>query len=339
MLFANRVGYLLAALVPALTIGHPSALVIGIFVLFSTPGHFYNVGWNALLGDVTPEHRRAQVFAARSIILSLGTTFSVFIAGRWLSRTPFPGNYQILYLVGFGTAMISLYYVSQLRPTAPGAGQPAESVPYSRKQTTAELIRQVRAEPHFLRIVVNTLAHGVGVWLVAPVYVLFYVGTLQAQEGWLGTNAMVATLVPVVGFYLWQRIIRARGERWVLRLTIMLLGLYPMLVGLTYNLSIILIWTALYGLVAPGVTLSHFNMLLKVIPDGPRPMFLAVYITVMNVGAFAMPLLGAWLAEQINPGPTLVLGGALCILGSSLFLFRPLTAPDSLAARGEIGTS
>lgn len=332
-LFANRIGYVLAALVPVLAVGHPSLLAIGIFVVFSAPGHFYNVGWNALLADVTPEHWRAKVFARRSIILSVVSTVSVFVSGRWLSYAPFPQSYQVLYLVGFVAALVSLYYVNKLRPLpreADGLGEPQV---FSLRNEAADLACKLRAEPQFVRIVINTLAHGMGVWLAGPVYVLFYVRTLHAQEAWLGVNGMVATLAPVMGFYLWQRIIGVRGERWVLRLTIMLLWLYPFLVGLTYNLSIILVWSALYGLVAPGVTLSHFNMLLKVIPNAHRPLFMAVYITVMNLGAFVMPLLGAWLAERIAPGPTLVLGGVLCVLGSSLFLFRPITAPDSLIAR------
>ena len=76
----------------------------------------------------------------------------------------------------------------------------------------------------------------------------------------------MATLAPILGYYVWQRLIARRGENRVLRWTISLLGLYPLLIGLSGSLRLILVWTALYGLLAPGMALSHFSMLLKVCP-------------------------------------------------------------------------
>ena len=57
---------------------------------------------------------------------------------------------------------------------------------------------------------------------------------------------------------------------------------------------------------------------------------MGVFITVSNLGAFLMPLLGIALAERLGLGPTLVIGGALCLLGSSLFRWRPLQTTDSV---------
>jgi MFS family permease len=111
------------------------------------------------------------------------------------------------------------------------------------------------------------------------------------------------------------------------------IGLYPILVGLTPDLTPILVWTALNGLVAPGINLSHFSMLLKVCPDAERPAYLGLYTSVMNVGAFVMPLLGVYLADIFGLAPVLVVGGVVCLAGSSLFRVRALQTPDSLATR------
>jgi len=144
---------------------------------------------------------------------------------------------------------------------------------------------------------------------------------------------MLAKLTPILGFYLWQRAIQRWGENHVLKLTIGIVGLYPLLVGLTPSLAIILVWTALHGLVAPGIGISHLPMLLKVCPDAQRPLYLGVYTTVMNAGAFVMPLLGVYLAERVGLAAVLVAGGLLCLAGSSTFRFRPLQTPDSKEAR------
>ena len=332
MLLLCRIGYFLAVFVPFLPGPNKGLVLVGIIMLLTLPASFFNVGWYALLPEVIPERRRASVFASRNILLSGIGTVCIFAAGWWLKKIPFPINYQLMYLFGFVTAVVEVYHISRLREAGPGSGAQAGTA--RRPPGLAEMrqaIRKMPADhPDFWRIVVNTLAHGTGLWLVAPLYVLYYVRGLNADEGWLGLNGTVATLTPILGYYVWQRVIARRGENQVLRWTISLLGLYPLLIGLSGSLRLILVWTALYGLLAPGMALSHFSMLLKVCPPDQRSVYMGVFITVSNLGAFLMPLLGIALAERLGLGPTLVLGGALCLLGSSLFRWRPLQTTDSV---------
>jgi len=228
--------------------------------------------------------------------------------------------------------VLSTIYIMQMRvPDSPVTAVSTASLsPRALWLGGREAFRQ---QPDFTRIVINTLAHGIGLWMVGPVYVLYYVRQLGASDGWIGTNAMVANLTPIIGYYFWQRVIAQRGEKWVLRLTISLIGLYPVLVGLTPNLTIILLWTALQGLIAPGINLGHFPLLLKICPAESRPLYIGIYTTIMNLGAFVMPLVGVALTGWVGYAPVLVAGGVLCLLGSSLFRWRPLQTADSLAAR------
>lgn len=79
----------------------------------------------------------------------------------------------------------------------------------------------------------------------------------------------------------WQRVVRFKGENRVLVWTVSLIGLYPLLVGVTPNLNAILVWTALNGLLAPGLTVSHYPMLLKICPAEQRAFYLGIYSAVM----------------------------------------------------------
>jgi MFS family permease len=328
-LYIYRAGFLMAALVPWLPGTDKGTALVWLLVAFTTPAHFFGVGWSSMLADVIPEVKRARVFAVRNILAALATTGGVFLAGQWLEYSDFPRNYQVMYLVGVAASMLSLYYILKLRvPDSTVPRQPASF------QAVWHGFRQAATtQPDFIRIVGNTLAHGIGLWLVAPLYVLYFVRTLGANEGWIGLNNTVANLAPVVGYYAWQRAVHRWGENRVLKWTISGIGLYPVLVGLTPDLTPILVWTALNGLVAPGINLSHFSMLLKVCPDGERPAYLGIYTSVMNVGAFIMPLLGVYLADIFGLAPVLVVGGVICLAGSSLFRVRALQTPDSLATR------
>jgi len=328
-----RLGYLAVALIPFF-VPTPTAgsLVIWALIVLSAPASVFGVGWNSMLADVVPEAKRARLFAARNIISAAVITGGAFLAARWLAITVFPINYQAVYLIGFAGAAISTLYITRMRVpdsvVAPAATQ--RITPGALIAGARDAFRQ---QPDFTKIVVSTLAHGMGLWMIGPVYVLYYVRQLSASDSWIGANAMIANLTPVIGYTIWQRVVARRGENWVLRLTISLIGLYPILVGLTPNLTIILVWTALQGLIAPGVNLGHFPMLLKVCPAEGRPLFLGIYTTIMNIGAFVMPLVGVGLADRVGFMPVLIAGGAMCLLGSSLFRWWPLKTADSLAAR------
>jgi len=333
-LLAYRIGYLLIIFIPLLPLAFKGQALVWTLVAFSTPAHFFNAGWSAVLADLIPEARRARVFAIRNVIAALVSTVVIFAAGQWLEHGRFPINYQLLYAIGALASFVGIVYMFQLR-----VPDSAPSTAATQPITSGSILRNARDmflhQPDFRRIVVNTFAHAAGMWMIAPLYVLYYVRTLGAAEGWIGLNNMLANLSPVLGFFLWQRAIARWGENRVLKLTISIVGIYPILVGLSPGLTPILFWTALNGLITPGVTLSHFNMLLKVTPQAERPMYISVYTAIMNGGTFVMPLIGVLLAGLFGFAPVLIAGGILCLIGSSSFRIRSLQTPDSLAVRLE----
>jgi len=331
-LFIHRLGFLLAVFIP-LAPGLPrGTLLIWLLIVFTAPAHFFGVGWNSMLADVIPETERAGVFATRNTLAAIVMTGGIFAAGWWLERAAFPVNYQVMYLVGVVGALLSSYYILKVQA-------PDSIVPKTSSQTVSlgalwSGARKAFTEhKDFTRIVVNTLLHGMGLWMVGPLYVLYFVRQLGAAEGWLGLNGTVGNLAPILGYVLWRRAIQRWGENRVLKWTITVVGFYPLLVALSPNLMVILVWTALNGLIAPGVNLGHFPMLLKICPAEERPLYIGLYTTIMNIGAFIMPLIGVAVAERVGIVPVLAAGGILCLLGSSLFRFWPLQTPDSLPAR------
>jgi hypothetical protein len=339
-LFLHRLGFLVIALLPWLPLPDRDSVLIWTLIAFTIPAHFFGVGWNSMLADAVPEVKRAKVFAMRNIFSAIAVTGGIFAAGQWLEYAPFPVNYQVMYMVGFAASMLSLYYIAKVR--LPDRQQPiavATETPLPRTSPRAWLVKAfgrqgiLRREPDFYRITVNTFLHGVGLWMIGPLYILYYVRVLDASDGWLGLNGTLANLTPILGFYLWQRATVRWGENKVLKWTITLIGVYPLMVGVSPDLSLILVWTALYGLLAPGVSLSHFPMLLKVCPADERPLYMGIYTTMMNAGAFIMPMIGVVLADFFGIVPVLVGGGILSLIGSASFVLNPLRTPDSMAVR------
>ena len=334
-LFLYRLGFLFVTLIPWLPVAAKGGLLVGLLIAFTSPAHVFGVAWNSMLADVIPEANRARVFATRNILVAFSATAGIYLAGQWLEHGPYPFNYQVLYAVGLIASMVSLLYILKLQvpDSVVSAAPSAVRQSPSPRAVWRGLREAANHEPDFVRLVINTLAYGMGLWMIGPLYILYFVRVLGANEGWIGLNGTLGNLTPAIGFYLWQRAIARWGENRVLKISISLIGVYPLLVGLTPNLSIILLWTALNGLLSPGVSLAHFNMLLKICPAAQRPVYMGIYTSIMNVGAFVMPLIGVYFANLLGIAPVLVAGGVICLLGSSLFRIRALRTPDSVQAR------
>ncbi|HEY9078389.1 MAG TPA: MFS transporter [Anaerolineaceae bacterium] len=322
----HRAGFLLVAAVPWILLPFISQgfLVVIILILISIPANFFNVGFIPMLGETTPEDRRAAVFSARSVINNAVLMIFTFLFGQWLKHIAFPVNYQAMYLVGFITSMMSNYYLFKIvvpdRPVQPQ--QPRE------RKSFGIIVRQLKefSTEHsaFIRITRNTLMHGIGLWAASPLYVLYYLRERHASEDWLGLLTTLTAISVIAGnaFYRW--LIRKIGEQRTLRISIMIVGIYPILAGISPTLTPILFAACLNGFNSAGVNLSHFNTLLKSTPEHNRPGYTAIYMTVMNVGAFIMPLVGVTVADQIGLPATLIGCGVLSILGSSSFWFSPV---------------
>jgi MFS family permease len=344
-LLAYRASFLLVAATPLLHfLGiQPGLTAVLILVISTIPANFFNVGWIAMLGEAIPEQRRAAVFAARNITNQVTVSVVLFLIGQWLSRVVFPINYQILYVFGFLASMVSMVYLFKLHvPDSPVKSPESSSAAAPGKHSVRERLRAVVSsatalrdelaeQPAFLRITRNTFLHGMGIWMAGPLYTLYFVRQLNASDAWLGLNGTIASVGTIVGFSIWRWLVSRWGEPVSLKRTIVLIGVYPVLVGLTPSLPVILAYGVLNGLISPGVTLSHFNTLLRVTPDHARPRFTAIYITLMNIGAFVAPLISIAIANTIGLAPMLVVSGALSIVGSSSFWWSPVIRDEKVA--------
>ncbi|MHB1319188.1 MAG: MFS transporter [Anaerolineae bacterium] len=286
-----------------------------------------------------PERDRARVFANRSIISSGVAAIAAFLAGRWLDAgaqwpwAAFPFNYQLLYIVGGIAALTSAYYVSRVRPPAGAMGSreerkreregtaevrtPRQPWTWARVRETARMMTSERKD--FVRISVNTLVFNLGAWLVMPLYTILFVKQLGATDSWIGLNSTLANLGVIAGYALWRPWIHRLGDTRALRLSVPLAASYAFLVALFPNLTLILVWGILINLVNPGVNLAHTNVFYRICPQERRASYMAVYSSMMNVGAFVCPMIGVALADTIDIRWVLIIGGVVRLLGGMLF--------------------
>jgi sugar phosphate permease len=179
----------------------------------------------------------------------------------------------------------------------------------------------------FRSLVRNTFIQAFMLWTSGPLFILYYIKTCGADEGWLGVNGTVSGLVTIASYLVWRRWMHRFGESTTLKVTMVLASTFPLLVGLSHSLVLILFANALNAFANAGVGLSHFNTLLKVMPENSRTEYTAYWSILMNAGACVAPFIGVLLADWLGLAPTLVLCGVVSTLGALSFTFWPVQVP------------
>lgn len=334
-----RLSYAMMAIIPLVQLAHLSQGTLSVLWLigWTAPATFFNVGFTPMLADVIPEEKRAATFTARNVVLGAAVSAFNFLFGQWLYYIAFPLNYQVMYLVGVVTSMMSIYYLSRIKVPAAVAPPPAPvKIRLNLPQQIQVVRRSIRDYPGFFLIVLNTSLYGIGLWLAQPLYIIYYVRILHASDAWIGLQGTVGSLATIFGYTLFRWIMARWGVHNTLKRTIITQGLVPVMVALAPSLTLILVAVAFNGLVASGINLSQYITLLKLIPEDRRASYSAIYTGLVNIGIFICPLVGVSLANAFGFVPSLIVFGLLSCIGAFSFWLWPVIKeqPDSLAEAG-----
>jgi MFS family permease len=296
---------------------------VWVLILIGIPAYFFNIGFIPMLADTVSEERRAAVFSGRQVVYNAAVSVLIFGLGQWLKYAAYPMNYQVMLLVGVLTSFVSIYYLIQIK-VPDHKKQPGDKLPVTLVGELKAIRQSLTDTPGFGHMVRNTFFQALGLWVASPLYILYFVKTLKADESWLGLNGTIVSIVTIFAYMIWRRWMSRIGEPLTLKITIVIAGAYPLLVGLSPSLTLILMAGAFYAFFQAGVGLSHLNTLLRVIPEDARPQYTAYYTALMNAGAFVAPLVGIQLSNIFGLAPTLIGCGIAAALGGLTFTLWPV---------------
>jgi MFS family permease len=346
--------YLFIALVPwLLPYEWQATSIVGLVVIQAIPLALFNVAFWVLIAEVCPPDRRSSLFTTRTTLLSASVAISAFLSGIFLDRVIFPLNYQILNLIGFMLAQMSTYLVNRIshpvkasEPATQKEVHPADQTatqtnPRNRRpKITWALIRTTIQENRpFVNFNIVTLVCWLGAWGAGPLYTVYLVRMLNLSNSWIGANSTLAQIATVMSAPLWNRLIKRKGNLWVVLRTVILTGLYPWLIVLLPWPAPLLMIGFINTLNETGIGIAHSGVFLDVIPPQKRNSFIAIYTTLMNVGAMVAPMVAAPLADVVGVPIVLIACGLIRLLGGSLFWVLPPKAQTTDSVVTEVAAA
>jgi Na+/melibiose symporter-like transporter len=290
--------------------------ILAIWALITLPQTIVQVGFSVVMNAVAGPTLRYELMSRRWSILGLTTAITVILVGVILDQVMFPLNYQLVFIGLSIGGLISFYYSSHIEipdnPDNLGAK-------HKGRGQSKEYFQRVLNERPFILFVLKRFIYHTGISLAVPIFPLYYVRVIGANDTWIGIINTAQTAVLLIGYFFWMRESRLRGSRFVLLWATFGLTLYPALTALTHNVSMVALYAGLAGIFQAGLDLVFFDELMKTIPDEYSAIFVSVGQTFQQLAAFTAPLIGTLLAGMIGLGGALLVSALIRFLGFGLF--------------------
>ena len=299
--------------------------VLLIWACATIPQTMVNVSFTVVMSAVAGPQGRYELMSRRWAILGLTTSLAVAAVGQTLDRIIFPFNYQVVFLGLSLGGLVSYYFSSHIE--LPDADPPPRAVGLSPLQRVRSYADLVRAEPAFISFMVKRFVFLSGTTLALPLFPLYFVREVGADDGWIGIISMAQTGVLLFGYLFWARQTRKRGSRFVLLWTTFGLTLYPLLTAMTHDVRWIVVYAGVSGIFQAGLDLVFFDELLKTFPASYGATFVSLAQMLQYLSTVASPLVGTLLADHIGLGGALVVSAGLRLAGFGLFAWGKGISP------------
>lgn len=292
-------------------------VILFIWALATLPQTMVAVGFSVVMNAVSGPEGRYDLMSRRWSILGITTAIATAIAGQVLDRVGFHLNYQIVF-VGLSLGGLISYYFSsriQIPDVDPVATSPKGSI----KSTVREYYHLVNQQPAFVSFTLKRFVYFFGITLATPLFPIYFVRELNASDAWIGFLYTAQTVILVIGYFFWTRLSRKKGTRFVLLSTTFAISLYPGLVALTNNQTLIFILAGAAGIFQAGIDLVFFDELMKTIPPRYSPTFVSLAQSITYLAAILAPLVGTYLSVQIGLSGALIVSTVIRFIGFFLF--------------------
>lgn len=302
------------------------SVVILIWAWATIPQTIVNIAFSVVMNAVAGPEGRYDLMSRRWSILGLTTAITVAMVGQVLDYLSFPLNYQLVFIGLSIGGLISYYYSSHLLlPDNPPLPQTASR---SLRQRFKGYVDLIRSERPFVSFTTRQFIYAAGASLAIPLFPLYYVREVQANDAWIGFINTAQTAVVLIGYYIWTRQSRKRGGRFVLLCTTFSLALYPALAALTQNVLLITFYAGLAGIFQAGLNLVFFDEQMKTVPPQYSATFVSLAQSLNYLSVAIAPLLGTLLASRIGLAEALLVSAVLRFIGFGLFAWGGKARPN-----------
>jgi MFS family permease len=303
---------LMAAIIAGLGLRAPWLLLLSLYlailVFYGTDG-VSSVPWFELVAKAVPPHRRGRLFGIAQIFGALGGMGVGAIVALILGSATigFPNGYALLFLISGCLFLFNLVPFWLVKEPVNEAAESGKRERLTARQFSASLLRIVRTDATFVRLIVSRLLLGTAM-AAFPFYILFMGSQFSMSAERLGLLTSAQVLGGLLGGLAIGWIADHRGPRTVIRLsavicaTIPLIALFMVLLHAALGASVVAIGVILFvvlGAVGSTNLIGFMTYLMEIAPLAQRTVYIGLFSALAGAVLVAPPLLG-WLLQAAS---------------------------------------
>lgn len=155
-----------------------------------------------------------------------------------------------------------------------------------------------------------------------PLFNLYHIEYLGADEKWLALISVSNALAMVLSYNLWAHLIRRKGYKFTTFIVILGMALSPVLYALTDSLPMITLMNIFMGIFVAGTTVVILGSLLESASQDEVMLCTAVHQTLINVTLFVSPFVSELVLRTWNIHTALYVTAGFRLLSALAFFLR-----------------
>lgn len=319
MLF-HKLFFLLIAIIPFLNVNQASLFILMIG-LMNLPGAIGTMGYQSSMGDVFDIKDRVEAMGLRNRYSAFIGIVVTFVSGRILTSIP-KGNddtiklYQIFFVIAFIVSLFEVLFFFKFKGFKPQIKKESNYLPSLR-----QVVREIPKNKIFLIFTFASLFFHIG-WMGAqPLFSIYTIKLLKANESWLSAISIASATSSIIAYTRWPKVAEKLGEHVALTIAIIGMGITPILYALSNNLFMLVLFNIIIGVSVSGTNLLLFNILLNIIPNKNRTIYIAIYNTLIAIISGISPILGVKLMDMTSIYIALIAVASIRLI-SSVFFYK-----------------
>lgn len=319
LIFLSRLFLVFFAATPFLPTAIQPVIFIVCVVLMSVPNSIYLTSYQSFIGDLFEPEERADVIGKRNMLTVPATVILTFFTGLALKHLPGTEAqrimfYQLFYVIAFVFGMVELSIFKQFK--IPEHHKVKNKIKFS--------FKEFMSNRKFTRFLQSSLIFHFGWQMAWPLFSIYTISVLHADEAWLGYISIGQSLSMFFGYMFWAKKINKYGNHVITAICTMGMALTPVMYIFSPNLYVLLASATISGFFTSGTVSVLLSDLLEVIPSEKRVLYIGLYSVFTNISLAISPMVGSFIKETFSI--TIALGAAACfrLLGSLSFFLRSI---------------
>jgi len=318
MIILQRFFVLLYALIPLVPQPLRPLTFIFLTALMSIPNALYTNGFQSLTAELFLPEERALAISLKSRYGVIIITIVTYVTGQILTVLPRSDSeriffYQLFFITAFLLSFIEYLSLKKLKPI-------------QHSQNTSEpfftVMKDIFHNKPFLLYLTCSLIFHFGWQMGWPLFSIYTIKNLGADEQWLAITSIASMLTMFVGYFFWPGLIEKFGNPLIVAICTLGMSTTPLMYIISKDLYTLTFMAALTGIFTSGTLTVLLSSLFEVIPTKNRIFYMGVYTTFTNVTLSIAPIIGHYFSTLHSIQFALLMTTVFRLLGGISFILR-----------------